>query len=354
MPLAEGRDVSGTELYLWTDSSSRSSESLSLTLEIDLWGSLGRFLGFYRVMFAIFPMFVFLCLLMIQLRVWTTTELFVSLSDALDVFVDFQLPWILAGSCAIPFVPHVLVSLLYPQMSQPGQFFLGLNGTHLWFLGPVSLVIATGIVVVLHWLLQILTLWVCQCYYMLGLAPIAPESPFSVRRIVTISFLLLLVFKIVPHQFAFMVAVLVMAMGAGKARVGRLMQSEDKDNKSEPCVVIDRNLINYTHSLLLLLVLLLPINAPTLVVWLHNMANKWHTPLESHHEVSAILPILLLVLTASRGIMIRLPQSKRAIYATFAFLAYFALFVLFHGVVHSYRLHLLTNGLCLCLLYLSL
>lgn len=354
MPLAEGRDVSGTELYLWTDSSSRSSESLSLTLEIDLWGSLGRFLGFYRVMFAIFPMFVFLCLLMIQLRVWTTTELFVSLSDALDVFVDFQLPWILAGSCAIPFVPHVLVSLLYPQMSQPGQFFLGLNGTHLWFLGPVSLVIATGIVVVLHWLLQILTLWVCQCYYMLGLAPIAPESPFSVRRIVTISFLLLLVFKIVPHQFAFMVAVLVMAMGAGKARVGRLMQSEDKDNKSEPCVVIDRNLINYTHSLLLLLVLLLPMNAPTLVVWLHNMANKWHTPLESHHEVSAILPILLLVLTASRGIMIRLPQSKRAIYATFAFLAYFALFVLFHGVVHSYRLHLLTNGLCLCLLYLSL
>ncbi|KAG5364914.1 GPI inositol-deacylase A [Yarrowia sp. E02] len=354
MPLKEGGEVSGTELYLWTDSSSRSSESLSLTLEIDLWGSLGRFLGFYRVMFAIFPMFVFLCLFVIQLRVWSTTGLFVSLSGALDVFVTYQLPWILASSCAIPFVPHFLVSLLYPHMSQPGQFFLGLNGTHLWFLGPVSLVISTGIVVVLHWLLQILTQSVSHSYYLLGMGPIAPESPFSVRRIVTISFLLLLVFKIVPHQFAFMVAVLVMVMGAGKARVGRLVPVEDKDGKSEPTVVTDENLINYTHSLLLLLVLLLPMNAPTLVVWLHNMANKWHTPLESHHEVSAILPILLLVLTTSRGIMIRLPQSKRVIYATFAFLAYFALFVLFHGVVHSYRLHFLTNGLCLCLLYLSL
>lgn len=351
---------SGTDLYLWTDSSSRSSESLSLTLEIDLWGSLGRFLGFYRVMFAIFPMFIFLCLFMIQLRVWTSTSRFVSLDDALDGFVGFQLPLILVGSCAIPFVPHFLISLLYPQMSQPGQFFLGLNGTHLWFLGPVSLVIATGIVVVLHWLLQVLTLAVFQCYHVLGLAPIAPESPFSVRRIVTISFLLLLVFKVVPHQFAFMVAVLVMVMGAGKARVGRVVRVEGaKEGKSsssddgKPSIVVDCNLVNYTHSLLLLLVLLLPMNAPTLVVWLHNMANKWHTPLESHHEVSAILPILLLVLTASRGIMIRLPQSQKAVFATFAFLAYFALFVLFHGVVHSYRLHLLTNGLCLCLLYLS-
>lgn len=353
MPLLEGGDVSGTELYLWTDSSSRSSESLSLTLEIDLWGSLGRFLGFYRVMFAIFPMFIFLCLFLIQFRVWTSTELFMSLDDALDVFVANQLPWILAGSCLIPFVPHFLISLLYPQMSQSGQFFLGLNGTHLWFLGPVSLVIATGIVVVLHWLLQVLTLAVFQGYYVLGLAPIAPESPFSVRRIVTISFLLLLVFKVVPHQFAFMVAVLVMVMGAGKARVGRLAEANKDGKNDEPSIMVDVNLVNYTHSLLLLLVLLLPMNAPTLVVWLHNMANKWHTPLESHHEVSAILPILLLVLTASRGIMIRLPQSQKALYATFAFLAYFALFVLFHGVVHSYRLHLLTNGLCLCLLYLS-
>ncbi|KAG5363752.1 GPI inositol-deacylase A [Yarrowia sp. B02] len=351
-PYVPSEDVSGTELYLWTDSSSRSSESLSLTLEIDLWGSLGRFLGFYRVMFAIFPMFVFLCLFLIQFRLWTQSEVFVSLNDALDVFVSNYLVWILAFSCLIPFVPHFFVSLLYPQMSQPGQAFLGLNGTHLWFLGPVSLVIATGIVVVLHWLLQTVTFCVCQSYTVLGLAPIAPESPFSVRRIVTISFLLLLVFKVVPHQFAFMVAVLVMTMGAGKARVGRLVEVKT-DKKAVPTVVTDFNLINYTHSLLLLLVLLLPMNAPTLVVWLHNMANKWHTPLESHHEVSAILPILLLVLTASRGIMIRLPQSQKALYATMAFLAYFAVFVLFHGVVHAYRLHLLTNGLSLCLLYLS-
>lgn len=341
-------DITGTELYLWTDSSSRSSESLSLTLEIDLWGSLGRFLGFYRVMFAIFPMFIFLCLFMIQFRVWTVSSEFPSLTDTLDLFIQSVLPWILLGSCFIPLIPSTLVTMLYPQMSVSGQQFLGLHGMHLWFLGPVSLVIATGVVVVLHWLLQMITLSTSQCYTVLGLSPIAPESPFSVRRIVTISFLLLLVFKVVPHQFAFMVAVLVMVMGAGKARVQRVMKS-----KKEDVFYTDFSLVNYTHSLLLLLVLLLPMNAPTLVVWLHNMANKWHTPLESHHEVSAILPILLLVLTASRGIMIRKPQSNRALYATFAFLAYFALFVLFHGVVHAYRLHLLTNGLSLGLLYLS-
>lgn len=348
-----GKEVTGTDLYLWTDSSSRSSEALSLSLEIDIWGSIGRLLGFYRVMFAIFPMTVYLCLFMVQFHSLASGGKFMSMNSALDTFTVRILPGLLLLSCVIPVLPGALGTLLYPVMSTPGQHFLGLNGMHLWFMGPISLLIATGVVVVLNFLLQLVTLATARFYILLGFTPVAPESPFSIRRIVTISFLLLLVFKIVPYQFAFMVAVLVMVVGAGKARIPRLSsQSPAEKTAPKTAPYIDESLINYTHSLLLLLVLLLPINAPTLVVWLHNMANKWHTPLQSHHEVSAILPILLLVLTSSRGIIIR-PKHKHAINATFAFLGYFALFVLYHGVVHSYCLHRLANGLCLWLLYLS-
>jgi len=49
---------------------------------------------------------------------------------------------------------------------------------------------------------------------------------------------------------------------------------------------------------------ILPINLPTLVVWIHNLTVHWLTPFSSHHNVLSILPFVLLVETLSTGKML--------------------------------------------------
>ncbi len=64
------------------------------------------------------------------------------------------------------------------------------------------------------------------------------------------------------------------------------------------------NFYNYAHSILVLMLWILPINMPTLVVWIHNLAVQWLTPFSSHHNVLSIMPLILLVETLTSGKMI--------------------------------------------------
>lgn len=70
------------------------------------------------------------------------------------------------------------------------------------------------------------------------------------------------------------------------------------------------NFFNYTHSVLVLMLWVLPINIPVLVVWVHNLAVHWLTPFSSHHNVLSIMPFVLLVESLTGGTMIPRVQSK--------------------------------------------
>ena len=48
----------------------------------------------------------------------------------------------------------------------------------------------------------------------------------------------------------------------------------------------------------------LPINAPVLLVWAHNLVVHWFMPFSSHHNVLSIMPFLVLVETMTSGAMI--------------------------------------------------
>lgn len=61
---------------------------------------------------------------------------------------------------------------------------------------------------------------------------------------------------------------------------------------------------NYVHSILVLMLWVLPINLPVLVVWVHNLAVHWLTPFSSHHNVLSIMPFILLVESLTGGTMI--------------------------------------------------
>jgi glycosylphosphatidylinositol deacylase len=102
---------------------------------------------------------------------------------------------------------------------------------------------------------------------------------------------------------------------------------------------------NYTHSIFILMLWILPINLPVLVVWVRNLMLHWLTPFSSHHNVLAILPFVLLVETVNTGRMIPRVQSRFCVF-TNVFLFSIAAYAAVYGVTYAYVLHHLANILC--------
>ena len=116
-----------------------------------------------------------------------------------------------------------------------------------------------------------------------------------------------MVITIIPYQFAYLVlcvvqvATCVQALGAARA-------THSAQNYT---------FYNYTHSMLVLMLWILPINMPVLVVWIHNLAVNWLTPFSTHHNLLSVLGYILLVEVMSTNNMI--PRvTSRYVFATIA------------------------------------
>lgn len=64
------------------------------------------------------------------------------------------------------------------------------------------------------------------------------------------------------------------------------------------------NFYNYTHTLLVLMLWVLPINMPVLIVWVHNLAVRWLTPFGTSQNLLAVVPLVVLVELTSTGTML--------------------------------------------------
>lgn len=94
---------------------------------------------------------------------------------------------------------------------------------------------------------------------------------------------------------------------------------------------------------------ILPINLPTLVVWIHNLAVHWLTPFSSHHNVLSILPFVLLVETLSTGKMVpRITTWIRHLTSVLFFSL--ALYSAVYGITYAYLLHSIVNIICVWLM----
>lgn len=155
------------------------------------------------------------------------------------------------------------------------------------------------------------------------------------RRILTTSILLLLVSTVIPYHFAYVVLCIVQL--ATCTRAYRLA----RDTRSET----NYNFYNYTHSILVFMLWILPINLPVLVVWIRNLAIHWLTPFSSHHNILSIMPIIFLVETLTTGRMIP-PVTTRFRYLTNVFLFGLAVYAAVYGITNGYILHHLANVLC--------
>ena len=364
-PSLNGNDGSdGVAFQIWSDPTCESS--LEVQLKADIPGSFGKLVIRYRTVFAAFPLLVVAMVLRKQFRVYDSTGTFITFSDSLNQSLRMALPILLLS---MTFFATAFTSAraiggsagLAPatNMTQinfaQNDLLLGSQDTFFWFLVPLAGLISVGacvavnymILFLLHvfaWLLAIPTSRKTTTSKTNARSPPPPVQTISStprRRAINTLLLLLLVATIIPYPFAYVVSCIVQL--ATTTRALRAAQTYRTTETS--------NFFNYTYSILMLMLWVLPINLPVLVVWVHNLAVHWLTPFSSHHNVLSIMPFILLVETLTSGMMVpRVTSGLR--WATNVLFFVLAVYAALFGMTYAYRLHHITNIVALWLVLL--
>ncbi|KAG6109834.1 hypothetical protein E4U13_005654 [Claviceps humidiphila] len=351
-PLESSHGDSGIGLQIWSDPTC--SLNTTIILRLDWLGSLGKLYIRYRTVFAAFPILIVTLVLRTQFLVYDQTGLFISFSQGLDVALRRSIPLLLLSLTLLAVYPEGIRAVV-PQSSwnkryhdefHRNELLIGTENPSFCFLVVFIGIICIGVCAALHYTLLALTwtLWsvygcLGNCQYLLGngdrhkrIAPHAFIHCTPKRRMVSTAVLLFLVSTFIPYQFAYLVACLVQLFTAVRA----FHISTPADSMSIS------NYYHYVHSILLLMIWVLPINLPILAVWIRNLAVHWLTPFSSHHNVLSIMPFILLVENLTTGKMV--PQvTSQLRHITSLLLFGTALCAAVYGVSHAYMLHYLVN-----------
>ncbi|KAL2435281.1 GPI inositol-deacylase [Exophiala dermatitidis] len=360
-PSLDGREPkSGVAFQIWSDPTCNSS--LEIRLRADPIGSLGKLVVRYRTVFAAFPLLVVAMVLRKQFRVYDNSGIFISFTESLDQSLRLPLPVILLSmtffATAFTTASSASVGSDVPEHTNgtsinfnQNDLLLGSQDTFFWFLVPLAGLLSIGACVVLNYavlaLLQFIVIvsnLVSQRYVKIDDSEKGIASAFVAstprRRAINTAVLLFLVATIIPYPFAYVVACIVQLTTCSRA-LRHAMES-----KSGPAL----NFFNYTYSILILMLWVLPINLPVLVVWIHNLSVHWLTPFSSHHNVLSIMPFILLVETVSSGMMVPAVRSFR--WATNILFFVLAVYAALYGMTYAYRLHYIANIIALWLVLL--
>ncbi|KAK1755979.1 GPI inositol-deacylase [Echria macrotheca] len=355
-PLTRRSAGDGLSFQFWTDPTCDSN--INVKLSIDVMGSLGKLYMRYRTVFAAFPLLVVAMVLRKQFRIYDTTGVFVSFSESLDMCLKQSIPLMLASLTILSIstgnpTPAGNASFWHWKNSttsvidfHQNDLLIGTQDPFFWFLIPLIGLICIGVCTVLNYITLALTFVLGAAFGLLSFRPgwvrnddrrkTGPPSAFLSssprRRMAITAILLFLVSTFIPYQFAYLVACLVQLTTTVRAqRIASELRS-----------TANSNFYNYVHSLLVLMLWILPINMPTLVVWVHNLAVQWLTPFSSHHNVLSIMPFIVLVETLTTGKMI--PRvSSRFRHFTSVLLFGISIYAAVYGVSYAYMLHYLVN-----------
>lgn len=347
----------GLSLQIWTDPTCGSS--MEVSLRVDILGSIGKLWMRYRVVFAAFPILVVTLVLRQQFRTYDETAVFISFAEGLNECIRGSLP---LAFMALTFLSIALAGARHQSIqhwssgeapSNTTQLFedarnellMGSDDTFFWFLVPLFGLMCVGVCVAVNYVTLLLTYILTLVYSALRSSTLRNDQGkrtplnFAVtstrQRVITTLILLSLISTVIPYHFAYMVLCLVQI--ATCVRGFRLAKVSQLD--------ANYNFYNYAHSILILMIWILPINLPVLVVWVRNLAVHWLTPFSSHHNILSIMPFILLVETLSTGRMVPRVQSGFSV-LTSVFLFSIAAYAAVYGVTYAYVLHHLANILC--------
>lgn len=349
-PLEPNDNGAGLGLDIWSDPNCGSP--IHISLRIDVLGSLGKLYMRYRTVFAAFPLLIVTLVLRKQFRVYDETGLLISFSEALDLALRRSIPLLLLsltllsvsleGTSAV--MPALLWSKRHENALHKNELLIGTESPAFGFLVPLIGLVCIGVCAVLHYTMLGLTQALGFLYSFFTSTPmtgsnddgrgvsqiLVPSTPR--RRMISTAILLFLVSTFIPYQFAYLVACLVQLFTT--VRAFRICATAKTAS--------NLNYYHYTHSILLLMMWVLPINLPILAVWIRNLAVHWLTPFSSHHNVLSIMPFILLVENLTTGRMV--PQvTSRLRHVTSILLFATAFCAAVYGVSHAYMLHYLVN-----------
>lgn len=389
-------------MQIWTDPTA--DEDLTVTLKVDVLGSMGKLWMRYRTVFAAFPLLVVALVLRKQFQLYDSTGIFMSFTESMDQCLRRSVPVLLVAltflavafsrtSRALSSSSDKLLGLGKGATDQAIDFtmndlLLGSQDPFFWFLIPLFGLITIGICIVTNYAVlavehfsSVVYMAIHKAIYRDARSVLLPKcwttnantsrdshilSIFAdtslQKRLVVSTVLLALVSMVIPYQFVFIVlcivqlATCVRALSLARESVSRL-----EAQKRGLCKLTERvkysgehmNFYNYTHSILLLMLWILPINVPILVVWVRNLAVHWLTPFSSHHNILSIMPFMLLVETLSTGKMV--PRVSTWVrHLTNVMLFCLAVYAAVYGVTYAYLLHWLVNIVCAWLMMLHL
>ncbi|KAK3391024.1 GPI inositol-deacylase [Podospora didyma] len=354
-PLTRRSTEDGLSFQFWTDPTCDSSIHVSLT--IDILGSLGKLYMRYRTVFAAFPLLIVALVLRKQFRIYDATGIFISFAESLDLSIRQSIPLMLASLTLLSLSVggsgqsenasfwHWKNSTSSVVDFRQNDLLIGTQDPFFWFLIPMIGIVCIGVCTVLNYMTLALTHILSIALGLLSFRPgwvrnddrrrtssstFLSSSPR--RRMITTAVLLFLVSTFIPYQFAYLVACLVQLTTTVRAQ---RIASELRSGANS-------NFYNYVHSILVLMLWILPINLPTLVVWIHNLAVQWLTPFSSHHNVLSIMPFIVLVETLTTGKMIPRVSGRFRHFTSVLFFG-ISIYAVVYGVSYAYMLHYLVN-----------
>lgn len=395
-----------------------SEEILDIYLSIDWFTTFSLVVLKYRLSIIGFPLFVTISCYILQLLNWIQIGLFPTFGFALNklctgkLFLGLLFGFSIASPISSSKMLGPYISLLDPVGSPDWSLlpnnmevnwnFLGIEEFNLWFYGPLMFcvsIVLNYIVYSLIIILKDLIVFVVKDILKPGTSDTTSTNnstlsklfvlPLNIvtfilsivflklgftiqgriRRSIGVVVLTILVLLYLPYQFAYIVSFIAHVVGVLRLSVSNERYIEE--TKDEEKVRLNSNAsksqINFNITLLLLLLWILPIQVPILIVWVHNLSLRWTTPFSSHHNVLAILPIIMVVLVCNRNTTVDIdnsspgkPQkgnfntasiSDRALqYILIVMLTYMAFYCVMFGTRHLFFIHGLFDIICVILL----
>ncbi|KAI7816311.1 PGAP1-like protein-domain-containing protein [Gamsiella multidivaricata] len=366
----------GIELRFWMDPTC--PVPLSLNLQVDKYGSMGKVVIRYRMVVLVFTFLVVILTLRAQFKEFNRGEPFKPFGMMISQLILSTL-WkfsVLLAAIALLQSLQTRTAFVFEHSSSSrkseiarseswfssfrfGDALLGGNDTFFWFLAPVFFQVSIGIVILIWIILNGLVRSIALVLtfvskrggrYVIGKAIgsiLSKRSRGVRRRVITTIILFIMVATFVPYQFAFVVAVLVHIVSCVRS-----LLIAQASNSAQTLAAWDR--YHYLMSIFVLFFLLLPCNLPVLMVWIRNLSVQWYEPFSSDHRLDYIAPFIFFVETVTDGAMVPRTPEKGYAAVTNGILNFIVVFLIMFGVRYSWQIFFMSRIWIVWLLVLQL
>ncbi|AGO10981.1 AaceriAFR521Wp [[Ashbya] aceris (nom. inval.)] len=346
--------------------------NINFSLKINWYMTLKLLFIRYRLAVAALPLSLVSFVLANQFALYYSSSFFPDFGSTLKAVTSkFWLKLTLSSILLTPILNISLIQRLIHSLDPSGvnnsfllrkkniitaAYYLGIRELFMCWIGPLLSCITLSLVYMIYFGISLLEAFARKAFGYVDTAlsklrvkdtwlkgEVEYDQGLVLRRRIGSVLMILAVVLYVPYQLVFVLLFLVQLNTVIKLNINFASTKRHS------------NLRNYNTSYLLLMLCVLPINAPMVFVFLHNFGRRWVTSFRSHHNCLAILPIIILVCDNAG---LRMPRShsleRICKLTTICSLLYLSLYSVIYGIRNLFWAHHLVNLISGWLLFTSL